>query len=143
MAERYAKWEPIGEIACACADISFDRAATGRDVSVVMHFSRTRGAPPIDLELGFREPIALRWSAERFAYGWIPVPSSTPMLDTPGFERWAFPLLKVIESSWLPTLGYAIDLGGYEHFVLVSMNDTVHVAARPDVSARWSAAHTA
>ena len=143
MTERCAKWEPVGDIAWPCADISFGVASTGRGLNFVMHFSRTRGAPPLDLELGFHNAIALRWSDESFAYGWIPTPRPTPTLDTPGSERWAFPLLRVIDSSWLPTLGYATDRGGYEHFVLVSMNDIVHVEARPDAGVRWSAPHAA
>jgi hypothetical protein len=108
-----------------------------------MHFSRTQGAPSLDLELLFIDPIAVRWSDERFAYGWMPGPNAAPPLHTPGFERWAFPLLKVFESSWLLTLGYATDQGGCEHYRLVAMNDIVDVASRPGVTARWGAPHAA
>jgi hypothetical protein len=109
-----------------------------------MHFSRTRGAPALDLELQFSHPVALRWIDEAYAYGSIPDSSSLPTLDAAPFARtWTFPLLKVVESSWLQTLGHAMDVARLEHFVLVAMNDVLHVAANAAVTARWTRSHDA
>jgi hypothetical protein len=104
-----------------------------------MHFSRTRGAPALDLELEFSNPAALRWIDEAYVYGSIPDSGSLPTLNAAPFERlWTFPLLKVVESSWLRTLGHVIDVARPEHFVLVAMNDVLHVAANAAVTAGWT-----
>ena len=140
MTERCAKWEPVRDVAWPCAGISFERI--GRALDVVMRFSLTKGAPPLDLKLQFAHPVALRWIDESFAYASIPGSDALPTLDSAPFgRRWTFPLLRVIESSWLPTLGHAVDVAHPEHFVLVTMNDVLHIAAKPDVTAGWAPSH--
>ena len=98
----------------------------------------------LDLELEFSHPVALRWIEESCAYDSIPDSNALPTLEATRFAKpWTFPLLKVIESSWLRTLGHAVNGGRPEHFVLVAMNGVLHVAAKPEVVARWAPPHAA
>jgi hypothetical protein len=141
MAEHFAKWEPVGDISWPCTDITLEihsQEVHSQEIRALMHFSRTRGAPKLDLSLVFQDAAALRWMRGAFVYATAPHLKDGPRLDTQWNGMWfRFPLLKVVESSWLPTLGYASTDLGHLHYFLVSMHGHLDIAAGPQISARW------
>ena len=134
-AESAIKWEPAEGILWPCADISFSRQEADT-VSVTMHFSRVLDGSPRDLLLMFTGAIALRWESE--SSGSYPLPPSPPRCPDP-WSRWIFPLIRVEHSAWFSEVESQNPpaAAGRAHFWLISMNDLVHVLARPEVSARW------
>lgn len=133
--ERCVVWEPVAGIKSPCADISLEYRGPDR-LRVVMHFSRVRGNPELDLELRFRGAIAYRWESESF--GLLPVPPA-PRLEHPEWSRWTAPLLRVEGSGWLHEHQSRNPFAAEDraHFVLIAMNDVVELLAFPDVEAAW------
>ena len=132
-------WEPVPGIIGPCADISFERPASGNALRVTMHFSRTKGLPSQDLHLRFDGPLALRWEDE--CPGFDPVPEQLPKCATATWREWAFPLLKVEGSELLRQVRAIHELDGtpeIAHFLLVSMNDLVQIVARSEVRSEWA-----
>jgi hypothetical protein len=131
-------WEPVPGIAGPCADISFERPASGNALVVTMHFSRTKGLPNRDLRLRFDGPLALRWEDE--CPGFDPVPDRLPKCATPEWREWTFPLLTVQGAELLDQVRAVRQWVGepaISHFLLVSMNDLIQIVARSEVSAEW------
>lgn len=126
-------WNPVPDVVGPCTDISFDRTLPG-ELLVTMHFSLTRGLPDRDLRIAFRGAVAIRWEEE--CPGVEPVPRDLPKLTTPEWSRWTTPLLSIQDSALLesfrPIYGESL-----RHFLLVSMNDLLHVVAGPSVEAVW------
>ena len=130
------KWEPINGIVAPCADIRFDYVAPFR-LSATMYFSHVRDGVPQDLLLHFTGAIALRWESESFGR-LVPLPEQLPRCPDP-WSRWTFPLLSFDASAWLDSYHgrNPVASEGRRHFALISMNDLLHILARPDAEATW------
>jgi hypothetical protein len=129
-------WEPVGGIETPCADLAF--RLTPPDLLVVkMRFSNLVDGTENDLLLKFSGTIAIQWGSETF--GIVPIPEPFPKCRSPHWDTWTFPLLRIGNSSWWamhearnPTLAE-----GRDHFAIVTMDDVLHVLAKPTVSATW------
>jgi hypothetical protein len=99
-----------------------------------MHISNVKGLPDRDLQITFSEAVALRW--ERESPGVERCPIKLPKLTGPEWSQWTFPLLKIQGAEWLkqwqPIYGQKL-----EQFMLVSMNDLLHVVAGPTTQTLW------
>jgi hypothetical protein len=120
-------WQPISGIVGPCADISF--ALSHKDTLIVtMHFSLVRRHPNRDLRLQFEHAVAMHWEQEY--PGFYPVPQNMS----------PFPLQKVEGSELLEqfSMDYGFTSGPrLTHFLLLSMNDLVHIIAYDDATAVW------
>jgi len=130
-------WHPVSGIEGPCADISFARRQ-GEDLVITMHFSLVIGLPNRDLRLLFRGALAMHWEDE--FPGLFPLPTILARCSDPRWKKWAEPLHKVEGSTLLaehrgmrPTAAPP----RIAHFLLISMNDLVHVVAQEDVAAEW------
>lgn len=139
---RALPWHPVDDIAAGCADISFAwQSAQGSMLEVLMHFSRVIDGHEMDLRLAFDSPCALQWEEESF--GLIPIPSELPRCASGKFARWTFPTLLVEGSHWAETYAarrFATDdpaAKELRHYVMLSLNDTVHVLAFKAPRAQW------
>jgi len=128
-------WSPVSDVVGPCADISFERTLPGALI-VTMHFSLTKGLPNRDLRIAFAQAAAIRWEEE--CPGLEPVPRELPKLTNPKWSTWTAPLLGLEDSVLLRSLR-AIHGEHLQHFLLVSMNDLLHVVAGPSVEASWVA----
>lgn len=126
-------WNPVPDVVGPCADISFERTLPG-DLLVTMHFSLTTGLPDRDLRIAFRNAVAVRWEVE--SPGVEPMPRGLPKLTSPEWSKWSTPLLSIQNSALLDSFR-AIHGANLRHFVLVSMNDLLHVVAGPSIAADW------
>ena len=132
-------WEPVPGIIGPCADISFERAASGVVILVTMHFSNVIGLPGRDLRLRFSGPLALRWEVE--CPGFDLVPRELPKCTVSAWRDWTFPLLRVEGGELLEQFRsvYEYCCGPkISHFLLISMNDLVQIVARSDVEVDWA-----
>ena len=138
MRERCVKWEPVPGIDAPCADISV--AADGAEATVRMYFSRVVGLPHKDLVLVFSGVASIRWEQESF--GLNPLPQPKPKCESAQWARWAYPLLKVENSSWWASHDARQPFAseGRVHFAMGSMNHLVQLLALPTVTARWVSA---
>jgi hypothetical protein len=140
--ERAKKWMPKAEIDVPCADISFTWAS-GKDAAlvVVMHFSRVIDGLDRDLEIVFRNPLAVRWEDESF--GLIECPEDLPKCSPGKFRTWAYPTLIVENSKWAQEYSarkYAENDPNSQrvaHYFLVSMNDLLHILAESEPTTQW------
>jgi hypothetical protein len=140
--ERANKWFPVPALDAACADISFIRAS-GKSAALIvrMHFSRVVDGYEKDLELVFREPLAMKWEEESF--GIIDSPQDLPKCAAARFNSWTHPTLVIENSDWADEYAarkYAKDdprAKSVAHYFLVSMNDLVHILAEAKPDARW------
>jgi hypothetical protein len=132
-------WQPVSGIVGPCADIGFARSL-GEELVVTMHFSLVRGLPNEDLRLQFTGALAMHWEDE--CPGFYPVPENVLKLkcSDPQWAMWMFPLQRVEGSELLEQFRGVYEIGNaprLAHFLLISMNDLVHVIARSDVTAYW------
>lgn len=129
-------WEPTGSIDAPCADLGFAYAPPDT-IEVRMRFSNVIDGHANDLLLKFSGAIAAQWETESF--GLIPLPESLPKCLAKRWDTWTFPLLQIEHSRWLATYDtrHPIAAEGRVHFALVTMNDLLHVLARPTVVATW------
>lgn len=130
-------WQPVPEIVGPCADISFALSLPGTLV-VTMHFSLVIGLPDNDLRLQFTGPLAMHWETE--CPGFYPVPPNMSKCADPQWAKWVFPLQMVEGSELLEEFRGIYQIGKapeLSHFLLISMNDLVHVIARSGVTAEW------
>ena len=141
--ERFIRWEPISGINCPCADISFTYRGP-EDLLVTMHFSRTAGCLPKDLFIKFNGAIIARWESEDFGSLVQPLGAVDPKpVQLPrcrgDWADWSYPLLQVEHSTYLATYEARnpIATKGRVHFVLIGMNDLLHIVALPEVEATW------
>lgn len=124
------------------ADISFVWESHA-DASFIatMHFSRVVGLPERDLKLNFGRPLAVSWEDEYFDH--IPTPSPIPRCTLPRLDHYAYPIIWVEGSAWADR--YAASLYTEEefrshpvrHYLLVAMNDILHVLAKQPPVAIW------
>jgi len=130
------RWEPISGIVSPAADLSFCYSPP-ENLRVKMHFSNVVGASENDLSLTFSGVIAAQWESESF--GLIPIPEPLPTCSSAKWSTWTFPLLHIENSIWWAAHDARNPVGaeGKEHFVLVTMNELLHVLAEPNVSATW------
>lgn len=135
------QWEIIQDLDVPCADISYQwQSSEDAQLTVTMHFSRVPGGFASDVQLIFPNPMTLIWEDE--SLGLVPLPDQLPLCQAPDFHDWVYPTL-IIEDSELATR-YADSTferedarwADVEHFVMVSMNDLLHVVSlgRPEVS---------
>ena len=134
-------WEIVEGLDVPCADISYEWHSR-RDalLTVTMHFSRVPGGFESDVRLVFPNPMTLIWEDE--SLGLAPLPEQLPLCSAPEFPDWVYPTL-IIQDSELATR-YADNTfdrddsrwADVEHFVMVSMNDLLHVVSlgRPEIS---------
>ncbi len=130
-------WQPVSGIVGPCADIGL---ALSRDDALVvtMHFSLVRGLPDEDLRLQFTGALAVHWETE--GPGFNPVPQDMLKCSDPQWAYWVFPLQRVEDSELLEHFRMFYEIGStprLAHFLLLSMNDIVHVIARSDAKADW------
>lgn len=135
------QWEIVKGLDAPCADISYEwQSQEDAQLAVTMHFSRVPEGFESDVRLVFPNAMTLIWEDE--SLGLIPVPEQLPLCSTPAFNDWIYPTLIVKESDL--GIRYADKTfekddprwSDVEHFVMVSMNDLVHVVSlgRPEVS---------
>ena len=129
-------WEPVSGIETPCADLTFCYVHP-HGLEVRMHFSNVVGGPENDLLLKFSGAIAIQWESETF--GLVPIPGPLPKCHSPNWDTWTFPLLRVQNSSWWATYDARnpIAAEGRNHYVLVTMDDLLHVLAETTVTATW------
>jgi hypothetical protein len=128
------RWSPIDDIHWPAADICFayeaPSVATAR-----LGFSSVSGGSAQDLVLHFSNVIALRYEAE--APGLIPLPKNLPKLAVGIYPAFTYPLLEVRDSDWLAEYSAFNPEAALHHYVLVSLNDLLHVLAGEKVEASW------
>lgn len=124
------------------ADISFTwRSHAGASFIVTLHFSRVVGLPDRDLQLNFRRPLAVSWEDERFNH--IPYPNPIPRCALPGLDQFAYPTILIEGSAWADRYAasfYTADefpSHPVRHYLLMSMNDILHVLADQPPIAEW------
>ena len=129
MIERAAAWRPLPNIKRAFGSISLSLKAESpaRTVLLTLHGER-------NLRLGFSGVIALHFEDE--CPGNFPIPSDLPRLN----QKYTFPLLTVERSSWAAQWPMWPDL---MHYVLISLDDIVHILGSKDVEAIWGAGDAA
>lgn len=130
-------WHPVHGIEGPCSDISFNRLLGG-GLEVTMHFGLVNGLPNRDLRLSFQSAFALHWEEE--SPGFCPRPENMDKCASPNWNQWVFPLQRVEGSELLDEhRGIREVRGGHKvaHFLLISMNDLLHVIARDAVSVAW------
>ena len=136
MGERVTKWMPQPEIDFSCADISYEwRSRKDATLVVVMHFSRVLDGFAQDLQLTFSRVLAVQWEEE--SSGLIHSQSSLP---TCTFRGWTHPTLIVEGSEWASRYAanrHAADDARVTHYLLVSLNDLLHVLAEVEPRTRW------
>ena len=106
-----------------------------------MHFSRVVGLPARDLKLSFGWPLAVSWEDECFDH--IPCPTPIPRCSLPRWDHYAYRILWVEGSAWADR--YAASLYTEEefqsrpvrHYLLVAMNDILHVLVKQPPVATW------
>jgi len=130
MNERAIAWHPVPDITDGFESISFAyeprTARTSfhqklRSATIVLNGNRS-------LSLKFAGIIALHFEDD--CPGNFPLPSERPRLNA----KWMFPLLTIESSSWLAQWPMWPNL---VHYVLLSLDDLVHVIAGPTVAASW------
>lgn len=124
------------------ADISFNwRSSANGTLKLRMHFSRVVDGAARDLELIFKEPIAVQWEAESF--GLIDSLEEIPKCGSTKFSYWSYPILMIENSKWADK--YASNLYSVEkwethnvvHYFFISMNDLVHVLSAKPPTSKW------
>ncbi|MGH1360600.1 MAG: hypothetical protein ACRBC3_17710 [Burkholderiaceae bacterium] len=134
------QWEIIEGLNAPCADISYEwQSQEDAQLVVTLHFSRVPEGFASDVRLTFPNAMTLLWEDE--SLGLIPIPDQLPLCSSPSFHDWVFPTL-ILQNSELATR-YADKTfekddprwSDVEHFVMVSMNDLVHVVSlgRPEI----------
>jgi hypothetical protein len=130
-------WEPAAGIEGPCAEISLTLSRDGT-LSVTMHFSDVRGLPNRDLRIQFAGALALHWEDE--CPGFYPVPPEMAKCSNPQWASWVFPLHKIEDSELLEQFRAVYEVGAaprLAHFLLIAMDDLVHIIARSDATASW------
>ena len=80
--EQARKWLPQPEIDFPCADVSYRWASEkGAALIAVMHFSRVVDGFSRDLEITFRNPLAIQWEEESFG---LAARGRTPVAEKSG-----------------------------------------------------------
>jgi hypothetical protein len=139
MSEHAIIWEPVSGIDSPCAELSLFLEPSRR-LKVLMHFSKVKDGPTLDLELLFSGAVTLRWADEFTGSIFHPMSVLAPKCRNERWSEWVFPLLVIQESPWLATYQSIAELPGtqsLQHFALICMNDLLDIAATPDVVARW------
>ena len=139
MSEHAIIWEPVSGIDSPCAELSLFLEPSRR-LKVLMHFSKVKDGPTLDLELLFSGAVTLRWADEFTGSIFHPMSVLAPKCRNERWSEWIFPLLIIQESPWLATYQSIAELPGtqsLQHFALICMNDLLDIAATPDVVARW------
>tara|TARA_R110001606_G_scaffold271826_1_gene420394 strand:- start:145 stop:588 length:444 start_codon:yes stop_codon:yes gene_type:complete len=127
-----SKWEIVDGLEVPCADISFNwPSGPGAQLDVLMHFSRVVEGIDADVRLIFANAMHMAWEDE--SLGLLDLPDKLPYCLDSEFSDWVFPTL-IIKNSPLATKyadkAFAADDPSHaqvRHFVLISMNDLVHV----------------
>jgi len=130
-------WQPVSGIVGPCADIGL--ALSREDVVVVtMHFSLVAGLPDKDLRLQFTGALAVHWENE--CPGFYPLPQDMLTCAEPEGSPWVFPLQRVEDSELLGQFRAVYEIGSaprLAHFLLLSLDDIVHIVARSEATAEW------
>jgi hypothetical protein len=132
-------WQPVSGIVGPCADIGFARSREDTLV-MTMHFSLVTGLPDKDLRIQFTGALAMHWENE--CPGFYPIPQDMVKCSDPQWAQWVFPLQRVEGSDLLREFSGVYEIGSgprLAHFLLLSMNDLVHVIAKTEVVAEWIA----
>jgi hypothetical protein len=132
-AESCKRWSPIAGIESPAADIQFAYHPPYK-LTASMRFSNVAGGSPHDLLLHFSDVTAIQYETEALAL--IPFPKDPPRL-TGQWIGWRYPLLEVPDSHWLAEYLEVRPDEDLHHFVLVSLNDLLHILATPKVEATW------
>ena len=68
----------------------------------------------------------------------IPLPEILPTLSSEQWNKYRFPLLKVVNSKLLAEVSEKGPMAdGCGHFIFTAMNDTLEVLANEDVKVEW------
>jgi hypothetical protein len=144
VAEVAEKWLPLAGINAPCADISFSwkgKHQKGLSLSVRMYFSWVTDGIENDLEMTFKQPLAIRWEDE--LPGIIFSLNGLPKCPDGQFSQWTHPTLIIRDSSWAKTYADSMyskscpEYGKITHYFLVSMNDLVHVLCESEPVVQW------
>jgi hypothetical protein len=132
------RWSVVTGIDWPAADVCFTYEAPFVTIAR-MRFSNVVGGSTQDLTVRFPGVIALRHESESF--GLIPLPDSLPRFGAGRWSGYTYPLLKVRNSRWLAEhhARNPVEAADRHHFVLVSMNDLLHILALSHAEASWSA----
>jgi len=124
------------------ADISFNwQSSASGELNLLIHFSRVIDGSTKDLNLTFKQPLAIQWETESF--GLIDTPKEIPKCTNPKFSDWNYPLLIIENSKWADK--YASSLYTEDeykthsviHYFFISMNDLFHVLSTECPIASW------
>lgn len=129
-----SKWEIVDGLEVPCADISFNwPSGPNAQLEVLMHFSRVEGGINSDVRLIFANAMHMAWEDE--SLGLLDLPDKLPYCLDNEFSDWVFPTL-IIKDSPLAAkyANKAFDTDDprhaqVRHFLLVSMNDLIHVVS--------------
>lgn len=138
---RAKKWMPQGEIAYPCADISFAWASqVNAELVVTMHFSRMVDGLQKDREINFGSPMSIQWEDE--SYSLTEFPTGIPECEK-GDLRFSHPTIIVEDSNWARKYAdnkYVTgdpEANDVVHYLLISLNDILHVLAETEPTTRW------
>lgn len=137
---RAIKWMPERELTYPCADISYYwESRKDAEFIVILHFSRMVDGLKKDLEINFGSPMAVSWEDE--SYGLIEVPNGIPTTEN-GFN-YSHPTLIVEGSEWAKKYAdnkYSTgdpEADDVVHYLLVSLNDILHVLSEIKPLTKW------
>lgn len=139
---RAIKWMPQNEIVYPCADISFSWASQkDAEFIVTMHFSRMVDGSAKDLEVNFDRPMAIQWEDE--SYSLTDFPEGIPKAEKGNFE-FSHPTIIVEGSAWAAKYAANKYSAGdpqanhVVHYLLISLNDILHVLSESEPKAKWT-----
>jgi hypothetical protein len=140
---RAIKWLPQKEIAYPCADISYFWASKkDAEFIVTMHFSRMVDGLENDLEINFGSPMAINWEDE--SYSLTDFPDGIPKTEKGKF-KFLHPTIIVEGSDWAKKYAdnkYSDgdpEADDVVHYLLISLNDILHVLSEIEPVTKWIA----
>jgi hypothetical protein len=130
--EKATRWEIVDGLGAPCADISYRwNSGVRAQLVLTLHFSRVVDGFPNDLELTFKNPLALCWETE--SYGLIELPDKLPKCSSSRFSDYSYPSLIISDSKWADSYAARthteIEFKAHRvtHFAFIALNDLLHV----------------
>jgi hypothetical protein len=141
------RWHPLADIPeTPCEDFVLESSQAGR-LSLALRYSHIAENPDQDLMIAFSEALALRihWDGDAPVVGRLINP---PHCTSAKFGHFVWPLLSVKDSQWLASgdfdtsiaIAASMNQEPWQQFTIVTLERSIDIVARGDVSARWVAA---
>jgi hypothetical protein len=140
------RWCPLADIPeTPCEDFILESTRAGQ-LRLVLRYSQIRVNPDRDLELTFSEVLGLRihWDGDAPVVGRLIAP---PHCEGEKFSGFVWPLLIVRNSQWLACGDFSTSLllaegtkaEPWQQFTFLTLERSIDVIARGEVSAGWIA----